>query len=392
MTGNHPPLKHAGRFLLLALAAALPATAQAQVYQSQLHDFEVVTIAEGLNGPWSMAFLPEGDMLVTERPGNLRIIRNGSLLPDLVPGVPEVRFGGQGGLLDIALHPDFESNRLIYLSYSMPNADGSEGTTAVARARFEGDQLHDVEVIFEAEAWSTGQGHYGSRLAFDSEGYLFVTIGDRQSPPRGDLHAHPAQDLTNHIGTTVRLHDDGTIPADNPFVGRNDALPEIWSYGHRSPQGLAFHPVTGDLWQNEHGPQGGDELNFLEPGLNYGWPVIGFGVNYGSGAPIHETIQYEGMEQPIHNWTPSIATSGLMIYSGDAFPNWQGDYFIGGLAGQQISRVTLDGFQVRNEEKLLQGFGRIRDIRQGPDGLIYVAVDTRGDPTPIIRLQPVGQD
>jgi len=392
MFHTRPPLTLLGSFVALAIFGTLPESAQSQVIRSEAHDFRVVTVAEGLNGPWSIAFLPGGDLLVTERSGALRIVRNGNLVAQPVEGVPAVRFGGQGGLMDVVLHPEFESNRLVYLTYSKPNADSSEGTTAVVRGRLENDRLSGVEEIFEASAWSVGQGHYGSRLAFDHDGYLFVSIGDRQFPARDDLYAHPAQDVTNHIGTILRLHDDGTVPADNPFVGRPDALPEIWSYGHRSPQGLAVHPLTGALWESEHGPQGGDELNLIEPALNYGWPVIGFGVNYGSGAPIHESSEHEDMEQPIHHWTPSIATSGLMIYTGDAFPNWQGDFFIGGLAGQQLARVTLDGTEFVSEETLLAGFGRIRDVRQGPDGFIYLAIDpARGaaaGPTPIVRLEP----
>jgi len=392
MFRNRTSLALLSSIFALAIVGTQPVSAQGQVVQSEAHNFRVVTVAEGLDGPWSIAFLPGGDLLVTERSGALRIVRNGTLVPQPVAGVPEVRFGGQGGLMDVVLHPEFESNRLVYLTYSKPNADGSEGTTAVARGRLENDRLSGVEEIFEASAWSAGQGHYGSRLAFDHDGYLFVSIGDRQAPARDDLYAHPAQDLTNHIGTIVRLHDDGTVPADNPFVGRPGALPEIWSYGHRSPQGLAVHPVTGALWESEHGPQGGDELNIIEPALNYGWPVIGFGVNYGTGAPIHETTEHEGMEQPIHHWTPSIATSGLMIYTGDAFPNWQGDFFVGGLAGQQLARVSVEGDQSVGEETLLEGFGRIRDVRQGPDGFIYLAVDPQrgaaAGPTPIVRLEP----
>jgi glucose/arabinose dehydrogenase len=353
------------------------------------HEYEIVTVAEGLQHPWAMAFLPGGDMLITERAGRLRILRDGVLLPDPVLGVPEVFARGQGGLLDIALHPDFGQNRLIYLSFSKPVEGGSESTTAVVRARFQDDGLLDLEEIFEAE--SRGRGHYGSRLAFDSQGYLFITVGDRQAPPRGDLEAHPAQDLTNHHGVTVRLHDDGSVPADNPFVDHPVARPEIWSYGHRNAQGLTFHPETGDLWLTEHGPQGGDELNLVLPGRNYGWPVIGYGVNYGSGSPIHEDTHREGMEQPVHYWVPSIATSGLLLYTGDRFPNWKGSLFVGGLVGQQIARLTLDGHRVVGEETLVRNQGRIRDIRQGPGGLIYVALDERGEgETTIFRLEPIG--
>jgi aldose sugar dehydrogenase len=374
------------------LAGTTCAAAQQQTFRSALHDYRVVTVVDGLEHPWSIAFVPGGDMLVTERPGRLRIVRDGVLLPDPVPGLPPVRVGGQGGLLDVVPHPDFESNRLIYLSYAKPNADGSQGTTAVIRGRFENDRLTGVEEVFEAAAWTGGGGHHGSRLAFDRDGYLFITVGDRQAPPRGDLEAHPAQDLTNHYGTTIRLHADGRVAADNPFVGRDDALPEIWSFGHRNAQGMAVHPETNEVWQNEHGPMGGDELNLIRPGLNYGWPVIGYGVNYRTGSPIHETTNLEGMEQPVHFWTPSIATSGLLIYTGGAFPEWRGSFFIGGLAGQRLARLTLDGHEVMSEETLVRRMGRIRDVRQGPDGLIYLAIDDRGGGlTPIIRLEPVAR-
>jgi aldose sugar dehydrogenase len=380
--------------LLAAFTIVGAAAAHAQygdgVHRSALHDYRVVTVVDGLQHPWAIAFLPGGDMLVTERPGRLRIVRDGRLLPEPVPGLPEVRAGGQGGLLDLALHPDFERNRLVYLSYSKPNGDGSEGTTAVIRARYEDDRLTNVEEIFEARAWTAGRGHYGSRLAFDRDGYLFITVGDRQAPPTGDLEAHPAQDNANHYGTTLRLHDDGRVPADNPFVGRDGGLPEIWSYGHRNAQGMAIHPETNEVWQNEHGPQGGDELNLIRPGVNYGWPVIGHGVQYRGGATIHATTHRDGMEQPVHFWTPSIAASGMLIYTGDAFPEWRGSFFVGGLAGQQLARLTMDGHRVMNEETLVQRMGRIRDVRQGPDGLIYLAIDDRGgELTPIVRLEPV---
>lgn len=377
--------------LALALVAPVALSAQQPVQRSALHDYRIVTVAEGLINPWSMAWLPNGDMLVTERPGRLRIVRNGRLLPEPVAGVPAVRQGGQGGLLDVVPHPNFAANRLLYLSYAKGNAD-SLGTTVVARGRFENDRLTGVEEIFEARAWTRGRGHHGSRLAFDRNGYLFITVGDRQAPPSGDLEAHPAQDLANHYGVVIRLHDDGRVPSDNPFVGRTDALPEIWSYGHRNPQGLAIHPVTGDIWATEHGPQGGDELNLILPGRNYGWPVVGFGVNYGSGAAIHAATRREGMENPVHVWVPSIATSGLLVYTGSAFPEWRGNLFVGGMAGEQLARLTLDGQRVANEETLAQRIGRIRDVRQGPDGFIYLAIDHRsGQPTAVVRLEPVAR-
>ncbi len=372
----------------LLLSVATPVTGQSPVMRSAFHDYRVVPVAEGLEHPWSIAFLPGGDMLITERPGRLRVVRHGTLLPDPVPGVPEVLARGQGGLLDVVPHPDFASNRLLYLSFSKPYADGNGATTAVVRGRFENDRLTDVEELFEAV--SRGGGHYGSRLAFDGNGYLFITVGDRQAPARGDLEAHPAQDLSNHHGTINRIHEDGRVPADNPFVDRPGARPEIWSYGHRNPQGLVIHPETGDIWATEHGPQGGDELNLIRAGLDYGWPVIGYGVNYRSGSAIHIGTHREGLEAPIHFWVPSIATSGLMLYTGDRFPEWRGSMFVGGLAGQQIARLSMTGQDIGMEETLVYGLGRIRDIRQGPDGYIYLAIDDRqGGPTPVVRLEPV---
>lgn len=373
-----------------SIVLAIPAAAQTSIQRSAYHDYRVVTVADSLENPWSMAFLPNGDMLVTERPGRLRIVRNGKLLPEPVAGVPTVRRGGQGGLLDVVLHPSFATNRLVYLSYAKASADTMEGTTAVVRARFENDRLTDVQEIFEAKVWSRGRGHHGSRLAFDRNGFLFVTLGDRQAPSSGNLEAHPAQDLSNHFGTIVRLHDDGRVPTDNPFVNREGALPEIWSYGHRNVQGFAIHPESGDVWATEHGPQGGDELNLIQPGKNYGWPVVGYGVNYRSGAAIHSGTMKEGMESPVHIWVPSIATSGLLLYTGDKFPGWRGNLFVGGMAGEVLARLTLDGKRVMNEEKLVQRMGRIRDVRQSPDGYIYVAIDNRqGGKTPILRLEPV---
>lgn len=376
-----------------ALSSQTPTQAgSADVQRSAMHDYRIVTVAEGLVNPWSIAFLPGGDMLVTERPGRLRIVRNGKLLSDPVPGLPRIRTGGQGGLLDVIPHPNFAANRLLYFSYSKPNADSSEGTTAVARAKFENDRLSNVQEIFEAKMWSQGRGHHGSRLAFDRNGFLFISLGDRQSPPSGNLEAHPAQDLSNHFGTIVRLHEDGRAPVDNPFASRAGAVPEIWTYGHRNVQGLLIHPETGDVWATEHGPQGGDELNLIQAGKNYGWPVVGFGVNYRSGAAIHSGTHKEGMEQPVHVWVPSIGTSGLLLYTGGAFPQWRGNVFAGGMSGEQLVRLSLDGRRVTNVETLVQRRGRIRDVRQGPDGFIYLAIEDRqGAPTPVVRLEPVNR-
>lgn len=380
--------------VLLLLATPATVLGQSDVYESQAHDFRVATVAEGLENPWSMAWLPNGDMLITERPGRLRIVRDGRLLPDPVPGVPTVRVGGQGGLQEVAVHPDFSDNRLIYLSFSKDNADGSLGTTAVVRGRLENDRLTGVEEVFEAKAWAQTPGHYGARIVFDGNGYMFISVGDRMAPPAGDLESHPAQDRTNHQGTIVRLHDDGRVPEDNPFVGRDDVLPEIWSFGHRNPQGLAMNPETGDLWDTEHGPQGGDELNVIRRGANYGWPVIGYGANYVVGTEIHASRNKEGMEQPAAFWVPSIGISGLVFYQGDEFPNWKGNAFVGGMSGnyQRLVRVILNGETVIGREPLLVGEYRIRDVREGPDGLLYLAIDNiYGQPSEIIRLEPTDE-
>ncbi len=358
------------------------------VFKSAYYDYRLVPVVDGLVLPWSLAFLPGGDMLVTERPGRLRIIRKGSLLPEPVAGLPQVFFQGQGGLLEVMPHPDFASNRLLYITYSKPVDDGKSATTALIRGKFENDRLTGVEQLFESV--SRGRGHYGGKLAFDGKGYLFLSLGDRQVPPEGNLEAHPAQNVTDHHGTMIRLHDDGRVPADNPFVKRPGAKPEIWSYGHRNIQGLGIHPETGDIWIDEHGPQGGDELNLVLPGRNYGWPVIGFGVNYRTGLAIHSGTHREGMEQPLHVWVPSIGISGLLIYTGERFPQWRGNIFVAGMEGQQLARLTMDGRRVVNEETLVQQQGRIRDVRQGPDGFIYLVIENEDrKPTPILRMEPV---
>lgn len=384
------------------------APASADLVRTALHDFRVVEHVDGLVHPFAMAFTPEGDMLVTERPGRLRIVRDGALLPEPVAGLPDILYLGNGaksmngreqaGMRDVVLHPDFVDNRLLYLSYTKPGPD-SLGNIAVARGRFEDDGLREVEEIFHADAFGNGSdrsSQWGGRMAFDGSGYLFVTLGDRQWPSEGDLEAHPAQDLSNHNGTVVRLHDDGRVPSDNPFVGVEDARPEIWSWGHRNAQGLAVQPGTDQVWLNEHGPQGGDELNLVEAGSNYGWPVIGYGVNYRTGLAIHEGTHREGMEQPVHVWVPSIGVSGMLFYTGDRFPEWRGDMLVAGLGGQRLIRLEMDGGEVVREETLLRGRGRLRDVRQGPDGLVYVAVDGDargfdGEPTPILRLEPAGR-
>jgi glucose/arabinose dehydrogenase len=377
-------------FLFLVIATtplAIAAQDSEDFMRSAWHDYRIVTVVEGLVNPWAMAFLPNGDMLVTERPGRLRIVRDGKLLESPVEGLPDIYVRGQGGLLDVVAHPEFGSNRILYISYSKPQG-GSESTTSIIRARFENDTLHDVEEIFEAD--SQGRGHYGSRIVFDGEGHIFFSVGDRQVRPSGDLEAHPAQDPSTHHGTINRLMEDGTVPADNPFIGQEGLEPSVYSYGHRNPQGMIFDKTTGNLWLTEHGPQGGDEVNLVLEGANYGWPVVGYGVNYGSGSAIHAATMREGWENPRHIWVPSIGTSGLMMYDGDQFPAWRGDLFAGGLTGEILVRISLDGDVVIGVENLVQRLGRVRDVRQGPDGFIYLALeDRRGNPSDIVRLEPV---
>jgi len=335
---------------------------------SQVHGgLEVTTVAQGLEHPWGLAFLPDGRMLVTERPGRLRIVSADGAVSAPVAGVPAVFGKGQGGLLDVAIDPQFAIDPWVYLSFSEPGEGG--GGTAVARGRLAGAALTDVAVIFRQEPKLEAGQHFGSRLVFDREGRLYVTSGDR-----GDWD-NP-QRLDKGQGKIFRINRDGSIPADNPLIAREGALPAIWSYGHRNVQGAALHPVTGALWQTEHGARGGDELNIPLPGRNYGWPVISLGINY-NGQPIGAGEKTApGMEQPIHSWTPSIAPSGLAFYTADRFPEWKGSLFVGALAYQRIVRLSLDGDRVVGEEPLLVGFGeRIRDVREGPDGFLYLLTD-----------------
>lgn len=339
--------------------------------------FELVKVVGGLSHPWGMAFLPDGGMLITERSGQLRLLRDGVLDPAPLAGVPEVVASGQGGLLDVALHPDFEAAPWVYLSYAGPAVKGA--ATTVARARLADHALEDLEIIFRALPDVGSSKHFGSRLLFDRAGFLYVTAGERGQGAR-------AQDLAQHPGSVLRLHDDGRVPDDNPFVGPVDAQPEIYSYGHRNPQGMALHPETGAVWTQEHGPRGGDEVNIEHAGVNYGWPVITYGIDY-SGAPIGEGTHKDGMAQPVHYWVPSIAPSGMTFYRGEAFPEWQGDLFVGALKDRLLARLELEGERVIGEERLLQGaIGRIRDVEVGPDGFLYLLTDeTDGG---LYRLEP----
>lgn len=343
------------------------------------HAFRVVTMTRGLEHPWGLAFLPDGRRLVTERPGRLRLVAaDGTLDPQPVTGLPTIAIHGQGGLLDVALHPGFAENGLIYLSYAA-RGEGGVGTE-VARGRLVDHRLENVEVLFRQQPKSSGGRHFGSRLVFDRQGYLYITLGDRGEQER-------AQKMDDLAGKIVRLHDDGRIPADNPFADRPGARPEIYSLGNRNVQGAALHPVTGELWAQEHGPQGGDEVNVIRAGRNYGWPVITYGVEYVVGTKIGEGTHKPGMEQPLHVWVPSIAPSGMAFYQGDRFPRWRGDLFVGALKDQMLVRLRFDGEKRVKEERLLKGvLGRIRDVRAGPDGYLYLLTDS---PDGVIaRLEP----
>lgn len=363
---------------LLLVSCALPA-AQVSAKAEAALPYRLTVVADGLEFPWSLAFLPDRRMLVTERPGRLRIVSADGTLSPPVSGVPAVFAQRQGGLLDVALDPKFASNGWVYLSYAEPDQFGMAGT-AVARGKLVGNALEAVEVIFRQLPKAEGGLHFGSRLAFAPDGTLFVTLGDRY------LHKDGAQRLDNGYGKTVRIHPNGSIPLDNPFVNTAAARPEIWSYGHRNMQGAAIHPVTGALWTHEHGAMGGDEVNVDRRGRNYGWPVITWGVNY-DGQPIGIGSEKAGMEQPLTYWKPSIAPSGMAFYSGDRFPDWRGNLFVGSLKFGYLNRIALDGERVLAQESLLTEVdARIRCVREGPDGLLYVTTDSpRGQ---VLRLEP----
>ncbi len=353
-------------------ALILSFSVMAQTIQSEKHAFRVVTLVRGLENPWSIAFLPDGRMLVTEREGRLRIVGKDFKL-DLKPveGVPEVVATGQGGLFDVVLHPQYADNGWIYLAYNAPDKGANAGGwgTTLARGKLDGHRLVNVQVLFSMEPKTRASLHFGGRIVFDGKGYVYLTLGDRGDMPR-------AQKLDDHAGSVIRLHDDGRVPADNPFIKQKGAKPEKFTLGNRNMQGAALHPQTGELWTHEHGPQGGDEVNVMRSGRNYGWPVITYGVNYGFGTKIGEGNRKAGMEQPLHYWVPSIAPSGMAFYSGDKFPNWKGNILIGALKDEMLVRLELNGEKIVREERLLKGVvGRIRDVRVGPDGLVYLLTD-----------------
>jgi aldose sugar dehydrogenase len=340
-----------------------------------------VPVAKGLVNPWSIAFLANGDMLVTERPGRLRVVRKGTLDPEPIAGTPQVWATGQGGLLEVLPHPQFTTNNLLYLTYSKPCEKGA--TTALLRGKFDGKALTDAKDLFVADNCNTGNPHFGSKLAFGRDGMLYMTIGERGDRVR-------SQNTNIHGGKILRLKEDGTVPPDNPFVGKPEHKAEIYSYGHRNPQGLAFHPDTGVLWATEHGPQGGDELNNVQAGKNYGWPVASYGREYApNGVVVSEHPWKEGIEEPTMLWIPSIGASGLMVYTGEQFPEWKGQIFAGGLSGLQLHRFAFNekGGLLGREAMLEPLRQRIRDVRQGPDGYIYLVVDS--SPGGVLRLEPI---
>jgi len=365
-----------------AALALIPPASHGQAINTQEHVVRLVKVVEGLEYPWGLAFLPDGRMLVTERPGRLRIVgKDGKLVSQAVAGLPQVAVHGQGGLLDVALHPRFTQNELVYLSYAARGEGGI--STEVARGRLSGNRLENVEVIFRQQPKSGSGRHFGSRLVFDREGYLYITLGDR-----GDMER--AQKADDHAGSVIRLHDDGRVPADNPFVGKPGWKPEKYTFGNRNIQGAALHPRTGQLWTHEHGPQGGDEVNVIRAGVNYGWPVITYGVNYGIGTKIGEGSHKPGMAQPLHYWVPSIAPSGMAFYTGNRFPAWRGDLFLGALRDQVLVRLKLDGDKIVSEERMLKNvLGRIRDVRSGPDGYLYLLTDESNGA--LTRIEPAGQ-
>ncbi len=368
--------------MLLACSVTCGFTAanESDVIATEQQSFRLETVIEGLRNPWAIAFLPNGNMLFTERSGGLYLVQDGVAQP--IKGVPEVLAGGQGGLLDIELHPQYEQpgKDWIYLTYSSPRQTGEPGrgaNTALMRARLKDGALIEQQRIFKALPNYSGGRHYGSRVVFDRKGFLYLTVGDR-----GDRDQ--VQRLDNTRGKIFRLNDDGSVPEDNPFTTTDNAIDSIWSTGHRNPQGLALHPVTGELWSHEHGPRGGDELNIISKGKNYGWPVITYGVNY-SGTKITDDTAMQGMEQPVTYWVPSIAPCGMAFVTGNRYPGWKGNVLVGSLKFQRLQRVSLEGNQVTHQEAMLEGIGRVRAIEQGPDGLIYVATESPGR---IIRLLP----
>lgn len=338
-------------------------------------DFTSEIVVDGIQNPWGMVFFPNNDILISEKSGKLILYRSGKKVE--VGNAPEVYNRGQGGMMDIELHPDYKKNGWIYFSYASSEGDSKGGNTAIMRAKLSDTKLVQKQLLYKAVPNTTKGQHFGSRLEFDQHGYLFFSIGER-----GDRDVNP-QDITRDGGKIYRLHDDGRVPKDNPFVDKDGAKTAIYSYGHRNPQGLALHPETGQLWEHEHGPRGGDEINIIQKGKNYGWPVVTYGINY-SGTKITDETSRPGMEQPLYQWIPSIAPSGLAFVTSDRYPNWKNSLLVGSLAFQYLERLEIKNNKVVYREKLLDGMGRVRNVRQGPDGYIYVGIEGKG----IYRLLP----
>jgi glucose/arabinose dehydrogenase len=357
-----------------------PAITSGGVIESETQKFVVDTVVSGLSVPWGLVFLPDGDLLISERAGTLHRFSGGKLSPP-IKGLPPIMAFGQGGLLDLCLHPDYVKNGWIYIAYSALNTESKKriGNTAILRARLQGDKLVDQQIIYRGTPDTDRGHHYGCKIAFDNKGHIFFGNGERGQ------HFDFPQKLNNSNGKIHRLNDDGSIPADNPFVNIPDAIPSIYSYGHRNPQGTCIHPVTGELWVSEHGPRGGDELNLIKPGLNYGWPVISYGINY-DGTILTPLAEKEGMEQPVFYWTPSIAPCGMTFVTGDRYRNWKNNLFVGALSFQYLERMVISNRSVMHREKLLEGIGRVRNVVMSPDGLIYVAIENPGK---ILRLMPI---
>lgn len=359
----------------LGFACAQDRTVGPEIITPKSQNYTVETVIDGMEIPWGMVFLPDGSLLVTEKKGELIHLKDGKKTK--VEGLPKVTVQGQGGLMDIILHPDYEKNGWLYLSYASSEGGGEGANTAIARAKLVNNRLTGLQVLYKASPNSTRGQHFGSRMVFDDEGYLYFSIGDR-----GDNENNP-QDISRDGGKVYRIHDDGTIPKDNPFVNKSNAKTAIFSYGHRNPQGMILHPDSREVWVHEHGPRGGDEINIVKKAANYGWPVITYGINY-NGTEITDQRSKPGMEQPLYYWLPSIAPSGFAVLSGDVYPEWKGDLLIGSLKFSYLEKLSLKNNKVVKREKLMDGVGRVRNVIIGPDGLIYAGLDGQG----IVRIVP----
>lgn len=359
----------------IGAACAQDRTIGPEIITPENPDYTVETIVDGLSNPWGMTFLPDGTLLITEKEGELISFKNGTKTN--VEGLPEIVVQGQGGFMDVVLHPDYENNGWVYFSYVSPEGEGEGSNTAISRAKLNDNKLTDLEVLYKASPNSTKGQHFGSRIAFDDEGYLYFSIGER-----GDRDINP-QDITRDGGKVYRLHDDGKIPSDNPFVDKGDAKTAIFSYGHRNPQGMIKHPETGEIWVNEHGPRGGDEINVVEKGANFGWAVLTYGINY-DGTEMTEERSRSGMKQPLYYWLPSIAPSGFAVVTGSIYPEWEGDILVGSLKFSYVEKLTLENNKVVKREKLMDGVGRVRNVVLGPDGYIYAGIEGKG----IVKLVP----